>query len=42
MGDGLKRAGQQDKATEMRKRVTSSESYNAALRVVMEYVDFNL
>ena len=35
----LKRAGQNDKATEMSKRVMSSGSYDEALSIIMEYVE---
>ena len=35
----LKRAGQNDKATEMSKRVMSSGSYEEALSIIMEYVE---
>lgn len=35
----LKRAGQDDKATEMSKRVMSSGSYDEALSIIMEYVE---
>lgn len=35
----LKRAGQNDKATEMSKRVMNSGSYDEALSIIMEYVE---
>ena len=35
----LKRAGQNDKATEMSERVMSSGSYDEALSIIMEYVE---
>lgn len=35
----LKTAGQKDKATEMSKRVMSSNSYDEALSIIMEYVE---
>ena len=35
----LKRAGQNDKATEMSKRVMNSSSYDEALSIIMEYVE---
>lgn len=35
----LKRAGQNDQATEMSKRVMSSGSYDEALSIIMEYVE---
>ena len=35
----LKRAGQNDKATEMSKRVMSSGSYYEALSIIMEYAE---
>lgn len=35
----LKTAGQKDKATEMSKRVMSSNSYDEALRIITEYVE---
>lgn len=38
----LKRAGQEDEGKKMRDRVTSSKSYDEALSVILEYVDFNL
>ena len=38
----LRRAGQQDQADEMFRRVTSSGSYEEALRIVSEYVDTEL
>ncbi len=36
---GLKKAGQNDKATEMSQRVMSSGSYEEALSIIMEYVE---
>jgi len=38
----LKDAGQRDKVAEMQERVTSSRSYEEALRVCVEYVEFDL
>lgn len=38
----LKRAGLADRATEMSNRVRSSGSYDEALSIIMEYVDFDL
>ena len=38
----LRRAGQGNKTDEMIARVKSSTSYEMALSVVMEYVDFDL
>ena len=35
----LKRAGRPDQAQEMKKRVIESDSYDAALSIVGEYVD---
>lgn len=35
----LKRAGQNDKATEMLERVMNSGSYDEALSIIMEYVE---
>jgi hypothetical protein len=35
----LRKAGQEEKATEMRGLVFSSQSYHAALGVIMRYVD---
>jgi len=35
----LKRAGQNDKATEMSERVMSSGSFDEALSIIMEYVE---
>lgn len=35
----LKRAGQNDKATEMSERVMNSASYDEALSIIMEYVE---
>ena len=35
----LKRAGQSEKAKELQDRVTSCDSYNKALVIMMEYVD---
>ena len=35
----LKRAGQNDKVTEMSERVMSSGSYDEALSIIMEYVE---
>lgn len=35
----LKRAGQNDKATEMSERVMNSGSYDEALSIIMEYVE---
>lgn len=39
--EALRKAGQRDKIKEMRERVTSSGSYDNALCVIMEYVDFS-
>jgi hypothetical protein len=38
----LKQAGMADKATEMSNRVMNSGSYDEALSIVMEYVEFDL
>jgi hypothetical protein len=38
----LRRAGMNDKIQEMRTKIENSESYDAALCVCMEYVDFDL
>ena len=35
----LKRAGQEDKAEEFRKKAMQSESYDAVLRLCMDYVE---
>lgn len=35
----LERAGQRTQAQELRSKIISCESYNAALRLIMEYVD---
>lgn len=37
----LRRAGQRDKIGEMQERVEASGSYDAALQVVMEYVELD-
>ena len=38
----LKRAGMTDKATEMTNRVKGSSSYDEALSILMEYVEFDI
>ena len=38
----LKDAGQRNKVSEMQNRVMSSSSYDGALRICMEYADFDL
>ena len=38
----LKEAGQKDRANEMFRRVTSSDSYAEALHIISEYVDTEL
>ena len=38
----LRRAGQEDEGKKMCDRVTSSGSYDEALSIILEYVDFNL
>jgi hypothetical protein len=35
----LKRAGLREEAEEMVSRITKSQSYDEALRIIMEYVD---
>lgn len=39
---GLRKAGQGAKVTEMQNKVMSAESYEKALAICMEYVDFEL
>ena len=38
----LKDAGQRNKVSEMQNRIMSSSSYDEALRICMEYADFDL
>jgi hypothetical protein len=40
--DALKKAGQRDRANEMRSKVMNSGSYDEALTICQEYVDFDL
>jgi len=40
--NAMRRAGLKDKVNEMSERILNSDSYDAALRVCMDYVDFDL
>lgn len=38
----MRRAGLKDKVNEMNERIVNADSYNAALRVCMDYVEFDI